>query len=184
MTKHWETLLTRLLHGLAALFFIAALVLGIQVLRVKRQPKAIAISTQVSEKEKPAEAQNPNMARLSAMKMSKTVVAPTVTAAPKPAAAPLASLIRVKGIMDFGDPKAVEAIIEQVRTNKMANYKVGDTVEGVGAVITKIDATVTFMYDGQTVSLGVNSGESAEAPATAGSNNSPVVAEDRSRTAP
>ncbi len=97
----------------------------------------------------------------------------------------LETLIRVKGIMDFGDPKSMEAIIETMRASRTANYKVGDTIESVGAVVTKIDSAVTFNYDGRSITLNVNSGEAAEAPPPAAGNvGLPVVAEEKSRAKP
>ncbi|HYG77640.1 MAG TPA: hypothetical protein VEK08_21725 [Planctomycetota bacterium] len=98
--------------------------------------------------------------------MTRTVV-PRIEVAPKPPAPNLASLLRVKGIMDFGKSQSNEAIIEILRVNQTRSFKVGETVPDAGATITKIDSAVTFAYDGKSVRLEVNATESAELP-TAG----------------
>lgn len=68
---------------------------------------------------------------------------------------PLNSMIRLRGVMDFGDPKSNEAIIENLRTNETKSYRVGQMVEGPNAKVLKIDQAVTFTYEGQEVRLEV-----------------------------
>jgi hypothetical protein len=186
MTRRMEGILRKLLNTLSAALIVAAVVLGIQIAVFK--PSAAKIESPRNESSKDQigqEPQNPMLTRLSGLKMSKTVSAPTAEAVQKPLAPALGTLIHVKGIMDFGDPKTCEAIIESVRANKMRNYKIGETVDGISAVVTKIDSAVTFNYDGKSVTLNVNSGESVQGPPTAGRENSPVVAEEKvNRPAP
>lgn len=178
MTRGLEALLRKILNAAAVLFMALAIALGVKVATYHATVSVIDPSTHSESRKTTAKVPiDPKLARLSQLKMSKAgvVVIETVT---KPAAPPLSSMIRVKGIMDFGDPKSTEAIIESIRINKTNNYKSGQAVEGVSATVTKIDSAVTFNYDGKAVTLSVNGGESAEVPPTASNGNAPVVADD------
>ena len=178
MTRGMEALLRKILNTVAALLLLLALALGAKVLTFHPTPgvDAVAISGKSSANVKP-DPVDPRLSRLAQLKMSRPG-AVLIENTAKPAAPALSSLIRVKGIMDFGDPNTTEAIIETMRLNKTSNYKLGQNVEGVSATITKIDSGVTFNYDGKTVSLNVNGGESAEIPPTASNGGMPVVADD------
>jgi hypothetical protein len=64
-------------------------------------------------------------------------------------------LIAVKGIMDYGDPKENEALIELLRANRTLSCKAGQTMQEVNAQVVKIEKAVTFKYDGKNVVLGI-----------------------------
>lgn len=178
MTRGIEALLRKILNAAAMLLLAMAIVLGVKVVTYRASVTADDVLTPtVSKKATAKMPMDPKMAKLSELKMSKAGAAIVETVC-KPVAPPLSAVIRVKGIMDFGDPKTVEAIIESIKLNKTNNYKAGQTVDGVSATITKIDSTVTFNYDGKAVTLSVNGGESAELPPTANTGNAPVVADD------
>ncbi len=178
MTRGLEALLRKILNAAAVLLMTLAIVLGVKAANYRATATPAESLTRSESKKTAAKVPvDPKLAKLSDLKMSKAgaVIIETIS---KPAAPPLSSMIRVKGIMDFGDPKTTEAIIESIRLNKTNNYKTGETVEGVGATVAKIDSTVTFNYDGKAVTLSVNGGESAEIPPTANNGDAPVVAED------
>ena len=178
MTRGLESLLRKVLNIAAVLFMALAILLGVKVATYRSSAIVTDPSTRSESRKAIAKAPvDPKLAKLSDLKMSKAGAA-IVEAVSKPAVPPLSSMIRVKGIMDFGDPKSTEAIIESIRLNKTNNYKSGQAIEGVSATVTKIDSAVTFNYDGKTVTLGVNGGESAEIPPTANNGNAPVVADD------
>ncbi len=84
---------------------------------------------------------------------------PKVEVVVNPPVPELATLIRVKGIMAYGDPKDNEAIIEIIRINQTKTYRIGETVHETNAVITAIDKGVTFTYDGQTTRLEIKANE-------------------------
>ena len=104
---------------------------------------------------------DPKVSRLSGVKMSKTII-PKSTTAVQPPAPELHTLIRVKCIMDFGDPKKNEAVIESLRTRQSKAYKAGDTIADVNATITEIGETVTFSYDGKVLKMDMRINERAE----------------------
>lgn len=87
--------------------------------------------------------------------MSKTIIQTTELKVAAKAA--LDTLIRVKGILDFGSPDANEAIVEILGSRKTVTCKVGQTVEEVGAVVEKIDTAVTFQYDNKSITLKIQS---------------------------
>lgn len=98
-------------------------------------------------------AADPRIGRLEHFRMSRTVARPE--AAGKPSAPALSAIIRVKGIMDYGDPKENEAIIEVLYSGKTVSCKAGDRVEGIDAEVRKIDTGVLFAYDHGEVRLEV-----------------------------
>ena len=73
----------------------------------------------------------------------------------KPLAPKLQALIRVKGIIQAGDPKNNEAIIQVIRSGHSVFCKVGDEVAGGNAKVVQIGDGVTFEYLGKNVKLGI-----------------------------
>lgn len=177
MTRGFQLLLRRIIRVLAFCMFMAALTIGSQVLLSPPQPEAIELSLRskndVSSEEKIKET-DPKIARLLNTKMSKTIVQ-KVEVVQKPPVPNLSTLIRVKGIMDFGDPKTNEAIVETIKSNQTKNYRVGESVQDVHAVVTSIDSAVTFTYDGKSIRMNVNAAESAEVFPTAGGGSSALT---------
>ena len=110
---------------------------------------------------------DPKVSKLAGIRMSKTVV-PKSEAAAKPAAPRLETLVRLKGIMDFGDPKLNEAIIEETRTGTSQSYRAGDRLKGVEAVVKKVDAGATLEYEGKEVRLEVRRDDRADSGPMAG----------------
>lgn len=108
-----------------------------------------------------AEKSDPKLERLATSRMTRTVV-PRQVIVQKPVAPDLNTLIRVKGILDFGDPKSNEAVIETLRNNQTRNYRVGDTIPDINAVISKIDTAVTFEYDSKTLRIEIKSNDRTE----------------------
>lgn len=106
--------------------------------------------------------------QLAGSKMSQTVVMKAEVAAPKPPAPKLSTIVRLKGIMDFGDPKTNEVILENVRTNQTRGYKAGQSIDGVDARIIKVENDVWIEYDGQKIKLKIDGEEAAEALPLAG----------------
>ena len=176
MTRTLEAVLRRTLQLLACVMLLSAMVLLVYAFSSSRTPS----DGDIAAMESPGTVQGGQKApvldakieRLAESRLNKTIIAAKTEAPPKPPAAPLASLIRVKGIMDFGDPKNNEAIIEHIKSTQTKSYRAGETLQDVGAVIVHIDSGVTFKYDGKDIRLNVNSEESAEIPPTAGSGNS------------
>ena len=167
MTRGFEALLRRGLLVLSLCLIGGAIALAITTFLTPPAPFKMPVASAATEKKAEPITQDPKIAKLLASKMNKTVV-PRVEVVQKPAAPSLSTLIRIKGIMDFGDPKTTEAIVEIIKANQVKTYKVNDTIVEVGATVTSIDSAVTFNYDGKSVKLSVNSGESAEVAPTAG----------------
>ena len=170
MTRGLERLLRRVLTVLAYGLVLGGAVLCVDVFLSPPVPAAVEFSLPevAGPKGDSISQPDPKIARLAATRMSKASAAKLDT--PQKAPVPgLATLLRVKGIMDYGDPKNNEAIIEIVRANKTANFRVGDTIAEVNAVVTKVDTGVTFDYDGKSVRLNVYSGESVDSRPAAGS---------------
>lgn len=167
MTRGIEAVVRRGLLLLSLCLIGGAIALAVKTFLSPPELPKMPSETVAAEKKIEQAIQDPKIAKLLSSKMNKTVV-PRVEVVQKPVAPALSTLLRVKGIMDFGDPKTTEAIIEIIRGNQIKTFKVNDTVAEVGATVTQIDAGVTFNYDGKSVKLSVNSGESADLPPTAG----------------
>ena len=179
MNRRAEVWLRRGLYGLSFCLFAGAVAVGCVV--AFSPPEASAVpdggaAVPVDRKEPQAVPSDPGITRLAGLKMTRSSVGPRKEAA-KPAAPTLSSLIRVKGIMDFGDPKTNEAIIENARTNEARSYRVGDTLQGIPAVVTAIDEAVTFTYEGKPVRLGVSSPDKDQGPVAVPGGTDPERAE-------
>jgi len=122
--------------------------------------------------------------QLAGARMTRTVVPKVEVAPPKPPAPKLSTIVRLKGIMDFGDPKANEVILENVRTNQTRGYKAGQSVDGVDAKIIKIDNDVLIEYDGQKIKLKIDGEEAAEALPLAGQNQDGLSLKKNEKTNP
>jgi len=180
MTRGLQLLLKRLIRVITLILFLVAGIVAVNLYFSPPQAALIELKTLDSQKAPDSgksKASDPKLAKLLNAKMSKTVIAKVEAAPPKPPVPSLKTLVRVKGIMDFGDPKSNEAIVETIKGNQTKSYRVNERVHEVDAVITLIDTAVTFQYDGKTIRLNVNSSESAEVLPTAGSENSTISAE-------
>lgn len=166
MTRRVEALLRRGLLLISVCMIGASIALAVKTFLSPTESTKIPTTIVSAKAAEPALQNDPKIAKLLSSKMNKTVV-PRIEVVQKPAAPALSTLLRVKGIMDFGDPKTTEAIVEIIRANQIKTFKVNDTINEVGATITQIDAAVIFNYDGKSVRLSVNSAESADVP-TAG----------------
>jgi hypothetical protein len=134
---------------------VTLLAIGMVALLVARPPVPAQVPEVKPPTAKPATpTRDPLLEQLASAQMTKKVEAPKADTA-KRTVMPLNSMIRLKGTMDFGDPKSNEAIIENIRTNETKSYRVGQMVEGPNAKVLKIDQAVTFTYEGQEVRLEV-----------------------------
>lgn len=164
MNRTREVWLQRAMLSLSGLLLLAAGALLVLAFTQKEEEFAEAPSPQTADSStrvSAAEAQNPALQKLAQARMSRTVTE-KATASAKPVAPPLESLIRVKGIMDYGNPKTNEAIIEDVRSGRSQTYKTGEHLQEVDAVVKQIDSAVILEYDGKTVRMEMRSGERSE----------------------
>lgn len=99
-------------------------------------------------------------AQLSGVKMSKTLI--TTTAGNGKPVPELGMLIRLVGVLSYGDPKDNEALIEILRTKQTRSYRAGDTIPEINATITRIDSAVILEYNGKQARLEVRNDERAE----------------------
>jgi hypothetical protein len=180
MTRNLEAIFRRALRVLSFLMLACAAALAVFIMLGKNAPTRLEVpkAPDLTQKKENLPPLDPRYTKLAVSKMTKTIV-PTAETVQKPVAPNLGSLIRVKGIMDYGDPKTCEAIVESLRSNKTKSYRIGDTIDDVSAKVTKVDTGVTFEYDGKSVTLNVNSGETAESAPTAGNPGAPAVASER-----
>jgi hypothetical protein len=103
---------------------------------------------------------DPKIEKLASVKMTRTIKEKSETVV-KPPVPDLGTLIQVKGIFAFGDPKDTEAVIENLRTNQTDSYKAGNAVKGINASIVKIAKNVTFSYDGKEITMEIKSSDKA-----------------------
>jgi hypothetical protein len=91
---------------------------------------------------------NPDVETLAAKRMSKAV-AERPRDLPKAAAgpAPIDSLIRLKGVMDFGPPQGSVAVLELPAEQKTRSFQPGDKIGETGAVLKTVGETVVVEYD-------------------------------------
>jgi hypothetical protein len=180
MSRGLERALRRSLIVATVIAMLAVACLIAQLVFLPQQP--IAVST-VLEPPSSANSESlpvdPKLDRLTTAKMSRTVKE-QANVVVKPPTPDLSTLIQLRGIFAFGDPKDSEALVESLRTNQTTGYKVGQSVKGVEATVIKIAKNVTFKYDGKEVTLDIKSNDRASnAPVATPGSDSPMVASDR-----
>jgi hypothetical protein len=163
MTRGTEALLRNLILAASALLVLAGAGLGVWAFTEREDGAGPEDANPIGDAKPPSAViqDNPQLDQLARAKMTRTV-APKASSTAKPPTPALDTLIRVKGIMDFGDSKSNEAIIEDVKSGRSQNYHVGEQVRGTEAVITQIDSGVTFKYDGKSVRLEMRGNERSE----------------------
>jgi len=163
MNRGTELWLGRGLFALAGLAALAAC--GLVALTAFEQPdagaEAVLPACGAERKPQSSAPAHPALEKLAQTNMTRTV-APKAAASQKPVAPPLEALIRVKGIMDYGDPKTNEAIIEDLRSGQAQNYKAGDKLKDLDALVKQVDVAVTLEYDGKTIRMDTRGGERSE----------------------
>lgn len=82
--------------------------------------------------------------RLAQAKMTRRIHRPKVDLKTSQAAIPIASLVRLTGIMDFGTPDTALAFFELSQVGQTKGYKMGDRIGGTSALVREIgeDAVV------------------------------------------
>ena len=180
MTRGMEKRLRQILTILSLAFAASALFVAQRALTKSDVSATVAAApSHPVVTPKPPETQDPLIEKLRTSKMTRAIVvkrpAPVAVAAAKPAAPELSSLIRVRAILDFGDPKDNEVVVEVIRTGSSRSYRAGDLIGDVNASIVSIDKFVTFKYEGKTLQLDVRSGEKAENSQTAPINGGTVA---------
>lgn len=153
MKRGWERIVTQGAWGLFACTALGAVgMIGLLLVRPPVPAEIPEIHVPVPGANQPV--RDPLMEQLASAQMTRKIEAP-----PQPVAMrtllPLNSLIRLRGVMDFGDPNSNEAIIENLRTGETKSYRVGQVVDGPNAKVTRIDDGATFQYEGQDVRLEV-----------------------------
>jgi len=101
---------------------------------------------------------DPLLEDLAKARITKNVPPPKPPEPPKKTVMPLRSLVRLKGVMDFGDPNSNEAIIEILRTGETKSCSAGKVINlapNPNAKVLKVDSGVTFEYQGKEVRLDV-----------------------------
>jgi type II secretory pathway component PulC len=169
MTKRMERWMERLLNTTTVLLLAGTL--AVVYVAFKAEEVSVDFKTHSSPVESGPgrlETSNETVRKLADTQMTRTVAPKAEVQAPKPPAPKLSSILKLKGIMDFGDPKANEAILENLRTNQIRGYKAGQSIEGIDAKIIKIENDVYFEYDGQKIKLDMNGDEAASSLPVAG----------------
>ncbi|MCK6498653.1 MAG: hypothetical protein L6Q38_04145 [Nitrospira sp.] len=163
MTKGFERLLRRMLWTVSALCLAGAAILAVQINFLPKESPELPFraGTNLPNAEK-AEKTDPAIEQLSRIAMTQRIVPPKVQKAAPPPPPALATLIQIKGIMEYEKAESNEAIIESVLSRQSRSYRIGDSVDGVAAKILGIGSKVTFQYNGDSVELGVNDGGRAD----------------------
>ncbi|HEX7900578.1 MAG TPA: hypothetical protein VF950_22625 [Planctomycetota bacterium] len=112
---------------------------------------------------------NPTVEALAGRRMSKGI-AELPREASKAAAgpAPIDSLIRLKGILDYGASKPAVAVFELPAERKTMSFQAGDKIGGTGAVLREVGETVVVEYERRRWKLTYKGAQ--ELPATVGDN--------------
>jgi hypothetical protein len=163
MNRQAERVLQRLVNASACVLLLGALVLLARMYLLSAPPSNLDTGFEPKfalSPEKTAQTDG-RVAKLSNVRMSRPIATPSATKAK--AAPPLETLIRVKGVFAYGDPKDNEALIEVIRSNQTKGYRVGETIPEVNATVVKIDSSVTFQYDGKTLKLEIQNNQRADA---------------------
>lgn len=164
MSRSTELFLRSALNILTVVLLTGGAVLVLNLLFMPSEPKRIELPADQPADPKTDDGggqEDASQQMLVSKRMTKRITAQKSKA--KNITPSLDSLIRVKGIMDFGDPKTNEALIEILKSRKTVSCTVGQTVEGVGAVVFKIDEGVTFKYDNKTIKLKIDEGKQVNA---------------------
>lgn len=186
MTKSFERLLRRALWTVSGLCLAGAVVLLIQVNVLPQQLPALPESAKPTGAAKePGAKADPTVEQLSRTAMTRTIVPAKEQKAAPPPPPPLATLIQIKGIMEYDKPDTNEAVIETLLSRQARSYRIGDSVDGVPTKILKIGSKVTFHYNGGSVELGVNDGGRADMPPIASPEDKAeirITSNDRNQT--
>ena len=85
---------------------------------------------------------------------------PVAAVAITPTVPALSSLLKLKGITDYGNPKLNEALIlvfeQGGRGGETDFYKAGENVRGVNALVLQVGGDVLLRYDGRELVLKLN----------------------------
>jgi hypothetical protein len=86
---------------------------------------------------------------LAAKRMSKHVAVEAPRELPKGPSGPvpLDSIIRLRGIMNFGEKAPAVAVLELPGEQKTRSFQAGDTISKTGAVLKAVGETVVVEYD-------------------------------------
>jgi hypothetical protein len=128
------------------------------------QARTASVMGDIASKSAQSSRSDPALERLRSAKMTKTIVKrqPAAAVPVKPPSPDLSNLIRVRAILDFGDPKENEVVIEVIRTGNSKSYRVGESIADINASIMQIDKSVTFQYEGRTLQLDVRNGDKSD----------------------
>lgn len=132
MTNRMEKWLERLLNVATILLLVGGLALVYSALNAEEVVVEFKSSARPAEvHQEPSELSNEKIQLLAEKQMTRAVLPKVEAAPPKPPAPKLSSILKLKGIMDFGDPGSNEAILENLRTNQTRGYKAGQSIEGI-----------------------------------------------------
>lgn len=169
MRRGTETILRRTLMFGAAAMLAGAIAISYQTFAIPVEAPRLNLTMPSEPPSAPKRISplDPGIAKLSSTKMTRTIapVIQKIEIAAKPPTPKLESFLRVKGIMDTGNAKTTEAIIEILREGKTRFVRVGEVISEANATVAKIDGSVVFLYDGKNVLLQVNGETGIELPA-------------------
>lgn len=163
MTKSFERFLRRTLWTLTVFCAAGAVLLLVQIRLMPEQPLAPGVRAATPHAEpQPGAKEDKTIEQLAQTRMTRTIVPAKEQKAAPPPTPPLATLIQIKGIMEYDKPDTNEAVIETLLSRQARSYRIGESVDGVPTKILKIGSKVTFQYNGGSVELGVNDGGRAD----------------------
>ncbi len=90
---------------------------------------------------------NPDVEALAGKRMSKGVAERSVNLPKASGPAPIDSVLRLKGVMDFGKARPAEAVVELLSERKTGSFLAGDKLGQSGAVLKAVGETVVVEYE-------------------------------------
>lgn len=160
MTRTVELLLDRAARICSLMLIVAAGCLLYLSTRESNGPVFSPDFMAIAQGPSKVEAKSPDrdLARLAEKRMTRKIE-PKATVIAKPVVPELSSLVKLRGIMTYGEAKDNEAIIETLRNGQTRAYKVGDKLSDVSASVLKIESGVIFEYDGKEISIGMQNAD-------------------------
>lgn len=163
MTPRAERRVRRGIISCAVLFGLGAAGFSVDAFLLPQKTRPVVLEDASSlPNGTPDNGDSRDLAALARQKMTKTivkVVPPPPPPPPKPPAPPLDSLVRLTGVIDFGDQVPKEAFIETRQNTQTRAYKPGDTIGNSGAMVKTIGDYVIVEYDGKLWKLTPRSAE-------------------------
>ena len=148
MTARGERVLARSLWTLFALLSVSGLGMLGYALFTPRPVPALPAIPETPLAAGPLRVPDPSVEELARRRMTRRIEERPKAEAPAAAGPiPIDSILKLKGVLDFGGKQPSLAVIELPGERKTKAYQAGDKIGGTGAVLREVGESVVVEYD-------------------------------------